>query len=82
MHNLAARIMPKSAPLRFALLAAGLALGLAPFAAHAAETNRPPLAPANAGTLVAQVRAAALSIQRHSWEQGVLAVAFLAACRT
>jgi rhamnogalacturonyl hydrolase YesR len=77
MNNLAARLIPKSAPLRRALLAAGLALGLAPFAARGAETNRAPLTPANAGPLAARVRAAALSIQRHSWEQGVLAVAFL-----
>src|SRR5208283_2711588 len=77
MNNLAARIIPKLAPPRLALLAAGLALGLVPFAARGAETNRAPLTPANAGPLAARVRAAALSIQRHSWEQGVLAVAFL-----
>lgn len=47
------------------------------FAGRAAETNRPFAAPATLDPLVAKARAAALAIQRHSWEQGVLAVAFM-----
>ena len=77
MNQLAARMIPKSARLRLALLAAGAALGLVPFAGRGAETNRAPLAPAHDAPLAAKARAAALAIQRQSWEQGVLAVAFL-----
>jgi len=66
-----------TAQLRLAVLAAALALGLAPLTGRGAETNRPPLSPANNATLPAKARAAALAIQRQSWEQGVLAVAFV-----
>jgi len=66
-----------SAHLHLASLAAGLALGLVPFTGPAAETNRAPMAPANDAALVARARNAALAIQRQSWEQGVLAVAFV-----
>ena len=70
-------MISKSAQLHFALLAAGVALGLVPFAGRGDEASRAPAAPANAGPLVAKARLAALAIQRQSWEQGVLAVAFL-----
>jgi rhamnogalacturonyl hydrolase YesR len=77
MKKLAALMSSKSAPFRLALLAAGVALCLAPSAGRGQTTNRPPLAPASAAPLPAKARAAALAIQRQSWEQGVLAVAFL-----
>ena len=64
-------------PFGFALLAAGVALGLATVAGRGDDTNRLLLAPAQTGLLPAKARAAALAIQRQSWEQGVLAVAFL-----
>ena len=67
----------KSAQLHLAFLAAGVALGLVPFAGRGDETNRASVAPANAGPLVVKARLAALAMQRQSWEQGVLAVAFL-----
>jgi len=70
-------MISNSARLRRALLAAVVALGFVPFAGRGDETNRPFVARATAGPLVAKARAAALAIQRHSWEQGVLAVAFM-----
>ena len=54
-----------------------MALGFAPFAGRSDETNHASAAPANASPLVAKARLAALAMQRQSWEQGVLAVAFL-----
>ena len=77
MNKLKALMIPTSAQLHLALLAAGMALGLAPLAGRGQETNRAPVAFAKAGPLPAKARAAALAIQRQSWEQGVLAVAFL-----
>jgi rhamnogalacturonyl hydrolase YesR len=66
-----------SAHLHLASLAASVALGLVPFTGRGAATNRAPMAPANDAALVAKARNAALAIQRQSWEQGVLAVAFV-----
>ncbi|MGD1083805.1 MAG: glycoside hydrolase family 88 protein [Verrucomicrobiota bacterium] len=62
--------------IRIALLSA-VALGLAPFASRGADTNLALVASGTPDLLVAKARAAALAIQRHSWEQGVLSVAFL-----
>jgi rhamnogalacturonyl hydrolase YesR len=59
------------------LLAVGFSLGFVLCPVRGAETNAPRIIPANPGPLVAKARSAALAIQRHSWEQGVLAVAFL-----
>ncbi|MGP8198229.1 MAG: glycoside hydrolase family 88 protein [Limisphaerales bacterium] len=70
-------MISKSAQRNLSLLAVGVALSLAPFAGRGDESNRASAAPANAGPLVAKARLAALAMQRQSWEQGVLAVAFL-----
>jgi rhamnogalacturonyl hydrolase YesR len=77
MNKLEACMNSKLAHLRLACFAAGVVLGLSSFAGRGAESNRPAPAPASDARLTAQARAAALAIQRQSWEQGVLAVAFL-----
>ena len=74
MHSL---MNSTRAELHFTLLAAGVSLAMLPCAARGADARRAPLAPANDAALVAKARGAALAIQRASWEQGVLAVAFV-----
>jgi rhamnogalacturonyl hydrolase YesR len=63
--------------LRFLLIVAVGTASLFSFASRAAEPTRAFAAPPTLDPLVAKARAAALTIQRASWEQGVLAVACL-----
>jgi rhamnogalacturonyl hydrolase YesR len=70
-------MIPKFFASLFALIAIVCFLGVVPFSARAAETNAAPRVSANPARLAVKARTAALAIQRHSWEQGVLAVAFM-----